>query len=340
MDARLTFMLHREADTPVRGTGLPAREAPATGDAATPPAIWTPLAGQPIRVVLNPTAGGRRRRTLERLLVAAADRIGPVELTMTEGAGDGERLAREAPADAGAVVSAGGDGTFNEVLNGLMQRPGPPLPLGLLPLGTANVLARELGVPLDLEAAVAVLGRARLGALHPARFTGQRHAGRSFAVMLGAGFDGRIVARLPSRLKRHVGKSAYAVEVLRELATLPGHDYRVTIDGAIVRAGSVVVTKSRYYGGGFVLAPEARATAPGLHVCLFEQPGRRAHARYLLATLAGRIGRQPDFRVVPARRVVIEGPTGEPVQADGEVVGALPVTVTDPHEPWPIILPE
>ncbi|HKY94843.1 MAG TPA: diacylglycerol kinase family protein, partial [Kiloniellales bacterium] len=158
-------------------------------------------------VVFNPTAGARRRRRLDRFLRAVAAAGAEVTLCETTAAGDAHAFALAAREDDyDALVVAGGDGTINEAINGLLQRlPGAPaLPLGVLPLGTANVLACELGLPLTPERAAAVIlaGQRRLVSLGEAN-------GRAFALMVGVGFDAAVVAGISPRLKRLLRQGAY-----------------------------------------------------------------------------------------------------------------------------------
>ncbi len=282
-------------------------------------------------VIHNPVAGGRRARRLGAVLELLEQRHGAaVTLQATGGRGDAEAMARAVAPDAfDAVVAAGGDGTINEVLNGLVARGGDAaVPLGIVPLGTANVLAHELNLPLDAEGVARVLAKGRPLPVHPGVANG-----RAFAMMAGAGLDARVVERVDPQLKRRIGKGAYAVETLARIAAGGGGPYRVAVDGAEpVEVASVIVAKGHFYGGRFVCAPDARLTDPWLQVCLFPRMGRGNALRYLWGVTAGRLPRFPDYRVLPARRVEIDGPVGEPVQGDGDVIARLPVEIA--LAPW------
>lgn len=274
-------------------------------------------------VIYNPTAGpGRQRRLrdgLERLVSSGQ----AVDVRPTRCAGDAERLAREAPGDYGALVVAGGDGTINEAVNGLLRRPnGRPL-LGILPLGTANVLALELGLPLKPAAAAAVIGAGRRAAIRPGCANG-----RYFTMMAGVGFDAHVVEGVRPQVKRWLGKGAYGLEIGRQLLGYRDRRYRISIGEARFEAATAIVAKGRYYGGPFVLAPQASPFLDSLQVCLFGRGGRGAVLRMLLALGTGRIGRQGDVRFVAADRLSIEGAGPEPVQADGDIIARLPVEVS------------
>ena len=301
-------------------------------DSSIPPFALVP-AERRYLVIYNPMAGWLRGRQIKAIVTALRASGVAVDLIATTGPGDAERLARTAEAGQTALIAAGGDGTINEVINGLMARPAP-LPLGILPFGTANVLARELALPLDVMAAARVLVDGGCGAIR----LGQAN-GRFFTMMVGAGFDAHVVARLNPRLKRAIGRYAYAVEGLRELVVGRNARYRVTIDGATVETSSVIVANGHFYGGEFVLAPQARLSDPYLHVCLFRRSGRWATLQYLMATGLDRLSTLADYCVIAAGRVRIEGTDGEPVQGDGEIVSRLPVDVTLNAALLPVLVP-
>ena len=207
-------------------------------------------------VIHNPTAGRARRRRLDATLEALELLGCTTALRPTRRAGDGEVLAREVcPDDGDLVIAAGGDGTINEVVNGLLAtRPnGGALPLAILPLGTANVLANELG----LDSTPDTLARAiASGPIQPIALgrAGQRY----FVSMAGVGFDAHVVASVNLDLKRRIGKAAYVLESLRQLATFPFPGYRLSIDGHKRVVASAIVTRGRYYGGRYLCAPKAR----------------------------------------------------------------------------------
>jgi YegS/Rv2252/BmrU family lipid kinase len=288
-------------------------------------------------IIYNPAAGQRRRRRFEAVLGALRARGCPLVLRETAGPGDAEALARGAdPEAADLVVAAGGDGTINEVVNGLAGPggPGDALPLAVLPLGTANVLAAEIGLDFDPAAL------ARTIAEGPARPVALGQANdRLFSVVLGAGFDAHAVDGVDTRLKRVIGKGAYVWEAARQLFVFGFPEYRVMLDGTRHGAASVIVAKGRYYAGRFVVAPEGRFAEPLLQVCLFTRPGAWNALRYAAALGLRRLDRLPDVRVLPAREVVIEGPEGDPVQGDGDILTRLPVTVRVLPEALKIVMP-
>lgn len=276
-------------------------------------------------VIHNPNAGRRRTALLTRVLQGLWEGGWVVELRETQARGDAMRLAEEAEKEAyDILLVAGGDGTINEAVNGLTGR---SLPLGIIPLGTANVLAAEIGMPRTRRAIVRVLLAARtqrifLGAM--------RH--RRFVMMAGIGFDARVVAGVDPAFKRWTGKIAYVWQSLVELRRYRPVRYRINIDGQDWSAASAVIAKGHFYAGRYVCAPNARLTEDRLYVCLFSRPGRMQVIRYGLALLTGQLHRLSDVVVVPALQVALEDASGEPIQADGEIVATAPEQIrVDPN---------
>ena len=289
-------------------------------------------------VVFNPTAGGRRRARLDETLKLLRASGCEVAVQATAARGDAETIARGfgvPPQALDLLVIAGGDGTINEAVNGLLSAGGDGASsMALVPLGTANVLANEIG----LATAPAVVARAIARGVSVRAYVGVAN-GRCFTAMAGAGFDAHVVANVSLRLKRLFGKGAYVLESLRQLWRFPFPRYRVSVDGESYDAASVIVAKGHFYGGRYVCAPEARLDQPEFHVCLFERGGRWNAVRYALALALGRLPRLPDFRVVRGRAVTIDGPAGDPLQGDGDIIARLPVRIEIAPQPLRLIVP-
>ena len=267
-------------------------------------------------IIFNPAAGLRRRRRLEAVLRHLRARGCAAEVRETTAPGDAERFAAAAdPARYDVLVVAGGDGTVNEAVNGLGD---VRLPFAILPLGTANVLAAEIGLARDPEQVAAAIAHGQ-----PQPVTLGAANGRRFILMAGVGFDAHVVAGVSTPVKRWLGKGAYVLAMLRQLWRYGFPRYQVAIDGASHTAGSVLVANARFYAGRFVAAPAADLRSPTLQVCLFERSGRLAAIGYALALFTGRLPRLASYRILTAERLQIDGPQGEPVQGDGDVIATL-----------------
>jgi diacylglycerol kinase (ATP) len=291
-----------------------------------------------ILIIANPAAG-RRKRGGGRLrrVVAALEGCGcAVAVRETRGPGDAERLARTADPAFDVIVAAGGDGTVNEVVNGLRRT---SRPLAVLPLGTGNVLAREIGMPRSPKALARVIAEA------PARPVWPGVAGdRLFVAMTGIGFDAEVLGALGIGLKRRIGKLAYLWAILLCLVRYRRREFVVAAIGGEQRAAAVIIVKGQRYAGNFVIAPAARLAAPTLHVVLFRRTGRLAVLRGIAAMVLGAMHRLPDVSILAASglRIAAAGDT-EParclVEIDGEVTGDLPLTIGVAETPLLLVQP-
>ncbi len=285
-----------------------------------------------ILAIYNPTAGRRRRRRATRTFDLLRAAGASLAIRETAGRGDAEAFARDATiADWDVLVAAGGDGTINEAINGLTDR-APPL--AILPLGTANVLALEIGLGLGARAAAATILEGRPTEIH----LGQAGE-RKFVMMAGCGFDAEVVAAVDTGLKRRIGKAAYVLQTIRQSWRYRFPGFQVTADGQSRRATSVIVANGRRYAGRFTLAPAARLTEPVLYACLFTRPGAWHVLRYGWGLMAGRLDKFPDVEILAASAILIEGRPGDPLQSDGDIIAGLPVTIRPAKRPITLLFP-
>jgi YegS/Rv2252/BmrU family lipid kinase len=284
------------------------------------------LSARRLWVIYNPTAGRRARGRLKAWLAALESLGARVTLHETTGPGHATELARAAdPALCDAVGVAGGDGTINEVVNGLA---GSSLPMAIFPLGTANVLAAELGLPSqpDRLAEIAAFGPAR--EIWPGEVAAPGAPdGRLFLLMAGVGFDAAVIQGINLPLKRRTGKFAYAVSILDRLRVHRFAWYRAVVDNMACEPASLIAARAHFYGGRFVLAPDASLDEPRFQSVLFDRNGRCATLRYLAWTGLGRLARRSDVRIVPSTTIELSAPVGAPVHVDGDVCARLPVTI-------------
>ncbi|HLI20451.1 MAG TPA: diacylglycerol kinase family protein [Stellaceae bacterium] len=289
-----------------------------------------------ILAIYNPTAGQRARGTFERFR-AALTRLGAkVTIAETERAMHARELAAAAdPARFDAVAVAGGDGTINEAVNGIVHS---GLPLAILPLGTANVLANELNLPRDAEALAEIAALNPPRSIVPAEITSaERNEPWRFLLMAGIGFDAEVVAHLDLKLKRRIGKAAYALGSIAQLARHERRNFATWIDGKAETPAALVVARAHFYGGRFVLAPQARLDEPALHAVLFPASSRLAALRYMAGVVTGTLARQCDVEVRRAAAIDLAGPEGAPVQIDGDVRAHLPASIRLAATPLAII---
>lgn len=281
-----------------------------------------------ICIIFNPAARGEKARRFRRHL----DAIGAQStLKLTSGPGDARRLAAEAVAEEfETVVAAGGDGTVNEVLNGIGDaRDGfERARLGVLPLGTVNVFARELNLPLKLGAAWEVVltgNETRIDLPKVDYGADGASQSRYFAQLAGAGLDARAVELVDWEWKKKIGPLAYVVAGFQALAGMPS---QITVaDGRhALTGGLVLVGNGRLYGGPFRVFPKADLRDGLLEVCVFPRVNWLTLARCGPSLLAGGVLPASSNQVFQAQSVTLTSPASTPIQIDGELLGHLPAT--------------
>lgn len=293
-------------------------------------------------IIFNPIAGRRRQGFLEDVVDRLTARGWAIEMKATGKRGDAENFARAIARMPKAerpdlLAIAGGDGTIGEAINGLITAlDADAMPFGIIPMGTANVLAAEIGLDLTANAIAATLDARQARRIHVGLANG-----RAFTLMVGAGFDAHVVARVDSHLKKRFGKGAYLWQSLKQAFSFGFPTYRVAIDnGTSIEVASVIVAKGRYYGGRYVVAPEADLGKPRFDVCLFEKRGLVHALRYGAALAFNRLPQSAGYRIVRAKSVSIEGPETDPVQGDGDVIGHLPMRITIAPLPLSLVMPK
>ena|SRR5947209_8858044 len=255
----------------------------------------------------------------------------------TAGPDDAARLAAEAVGvGATDVVVRGGDGTVHEAIQGLA---GAQARLMVWPAGTANVLARQLGVPPAALEAAEIFLRGKTWRITLGRATAERTGARRYFFMLaGVGLDASVVRRVRPRLKRRVGEAAFWYSGIGHVVRWEPREFTVEIEGERLPATYAAVGKAPWYGGGLRLTPRAQLDAEAFEVCVVNS---RSRLRYLhLLTQAMRGGARegtPGVTFRTAARVRAAGDA--PVQADGELIGELPMTFEIVPEGVEVIVP-
>lgn len=278
-------------------------------------------------VVLNPVAGQEDTDRVLRLLAGAfAVRRAGFDIVTTSGPGDAERFAREA-AQLGyrAVVAVGGDGTVGEVITGLA---GTGVPLGIVPKGTGNQVAYNLGIPRSVEAAVDAVVNGETVPMD----LGQVENGRYFAVAAGVGWDAAVVSVATRELKDRWGFGAYLYAALRVGATPPIARYRITADGETLEVDAAMVLAANM--GLIVSNPPALNVriGPGvshrdgkLDVCIFAPRTLPQAAGLVWRMYRRRYAGDDRLIYLQAREVIVESDPPVVTETDGELLGETPM---------------
>jgi YegS/Rv2252/BmrU family lipid kinase len=269
-------------------------------------------------LIYNPAA--RKAPALQRLRAAAGGVAGwEIEMAATEAAGHATELARRAASDGlDAAIACGGDGTVNEVANGLA---GSTTALAVVRGGTANVWAKEVRVPKDPARALRLLAEGETRAVDLGR-AGERY----FLCMAGVGFDAGIVRDLGASAKRRLGAAAYVVHGLGRALTHRSAAAEFQTDGEALPGALywLLAGNSRSYGGLLDIAYLARVDDGRLELLLLRRGGLLRLAWLLPLVLMRRLHRQRSIVYRRARTAAIETP-GLPVQIDGEYLGETPM---------------
>jgi diacylglycerol kinase (ATP) len=279
--------------------------------------------GSRMMAVFNPHSGGGEYRRDLPLILAALRGLGyQVDEHETQGMGDAIRLAQDAVRLGYDVVCAiGGDGTVNETLNGLA---GTEVPLAIIPTGTVNVLAMELGIPFEPPDAVRLLETGTVSWIDLG-VAGGRH----FALMAGVGMDAAAVASLNPVMKKAFKEAAFAVQGFANYLTKEDALIRVTSAERTVEGYFAVFGNSSNYGGGFGITPLADMRDGLLDVCVLTDKSFVSTLWYWTAALLNAHMRHPKveyFRTRRAEVATVEDGKEVLVQTDGEVAGRLPLT--------------
>jgi diacylglycerol kinase (ATP) len=284
-------------------------------------------------MVFNPHAAAGRAARLLPALRAALQQFATLEVLETRGAGDAvQRVAQADLAGCDGLLAAGGDGTLFEVLNGLYAQPAERrVPLGVVPIGTGNAFARDLGLrPGDWEKGVGIVRAGRQRRVDVGRVS---HDGGAyhFLNIVGAGLPVDAM-RTAERLK-FLGKSAYSVAAMWRAMRLQTYPLRLELDGEIIEQEAlfVEISNSRYTGTSFLMAPAAEFDDGLLDVTVLRRLSRRRLLR-LFPTIYR--GRHVDYAEVLTRRarcVRLLAPPGLPLAPDGEFRGCTPATVECLH---------
>ncbi len=267
-------------------------------------------------VIVNPTAGGGRPERKLSSICRWLDREEiQYEIVVTQAPGDATRIAGEAARrGTRTVVAVGGDGTVHEVINGIV---GMNVALGILPLGTENVLARELGIPFGVKDAVSLIAR------HPIiQIDLGQLGGRYFALMTGVGFDAQVVRNLDPYMKRQLSRFSF---VFTGMATFPKFHPRsveIRVNGAEIRtqAWEVLVCNASIFAGQVRIAPTASITDGRFDVCVFADDNRASFFGKLLKTAVYRRFPEQNIQAFQATHLSIQSTDPLPVQIDGEAM--------------------
>ena len=291
-------------------------------------------------LIFNPTSGlsGGRPGRIRNLCGLLARKGVDVEVRATAGPGDAVSLARRAVASGkDMVIAYGGDGTLNEVAQGMA---GSRIPLAIWAGGTANVVARDLELPSDAAslAEVIIAGKERRISLGLVR-TPDSEISRYFLMFAGIGLDASICRGVDRKLKRKTGQLAFWMSGIRHLFGWEPVAFLLDIGGEKYEGAFALVGNGKGYGGGIMMTPNARLEEPAFEV--FILPKHKRNYSYLI-DLAGCMRGKPEKTsgVLARGNHIAASSSGEVwIEVDGEVVAPLPVTIEAVPDALSVVVP-
>jgi diacylglycerol kinase (ATP) len=277
-------------------------------------------------IILNPiSGGGSGRRVLPRFVDALRRRGMEAEVFETTRPGDARDTAEARGDEFRWVVAMGGDGTINEVLNGL---PNPSrTALGTIPVGTSNILARELQLPRHPEKAAAVIAGRRSVPIDMAVANDRR-----FLMCAGVGWDAEVLQRLEAVRRGPISHAHYLQPIAMATMKYDFPEIRIRIDGETNAGSMVFLSNIKNYAAFFTVTPEAVFDDGLIDVCIIHGNRRRDFLRWFAAAYTGRLTDYNDVTVTRGSRIEIDADRPLPYQVDGDSAGQTPLTVqVHPH---------
>ncbi len=291
-------------------------------------------------LISNPKTGRYASRRLPPIadVYAQLRSLGlDIELIATSGPGDATRIAAAAARNGAVdVIVAGGDGTINEALQGLI---GTSARLAILPRGTANVLAHELDLPIDCLRAAEVIVRGRTRRVHVGCAVDDKSGVRRyFLLMAGIGLDASVVRRVHPGLKKLFGKGAFWFSGLSHLADWKLMPFEIEVEGQHFTATFATIGKAAGYGGDLTVTPRAQLDQPDFEICIINSQSRIRYLQLLsYAMRSGVPSHKPGVHFLRASKARAIGDTS--VQVDGELIGRLPMKFEIAPESIEVIVP-
>lgn len=279
-------------------------------------------------VILNPVAGGGRAGRLAGWVSERLAARPDARFEVTRRAGHAEELAAGAAGHHDRVIAVGGDGTIQEVMNGLVNGE-PSTSIGIVPVGSGNDLARSLGLPRDPGAAWTVALGSGERPLDLALATTGDGRTRWFGSAGGIGFDAQVAAAMARRSGWQRGRTGYLLTTLVELRRFSNRRIELTIDGVRreARVLFVAIANGEYYGGGMRIAPRAAVDDGMLDLCIVGDVSRLTAVRQLANLYRGTHVHHPQVQMARGHAIDVDGDRRTLTHLDGEPFGTLPLTV-------------
>ncbi|MBI4150487.1 diacylglycerol kinase family lipid kinase [Candidatus Woesearchaeota archaeon] len=271
-------------------------------------------------LIINPLAGGgKAKNVITKIKVFFHLHGYEITVIETRRKGDAIKLTKRYRNKHDIVIACGGDGTINEVINGLA---GTKKLLAIIPLGTENVLAQYLRIPLDIDAACLRILQGKVRKVDVGKTNG-----RYFILMTGIGFDAHVAAKVEPVLKKLIGSIAYPLTAIREIFAYEPAKITITANNKQYTGYYVIVSNCRYYGGKIPIAYRAQIDDGLLDVCIFRSPQIYNAIRYLVSTTILKEDLFRDVIYIKTKKLMVTAEKPTLVHTDCEIIGITPVNI-------------
>ncbi len=284
-------------------------------------------------LIVNPVSGRFSKKTLQKVKSILSNRFDPLEVYFTHSSSDATQAAREyANREFDVLIAFGGDGTLNEVVNGVALSRSS---VGFIPAGTTNVFAKETGIPEEPEKAAELIVNGTSRQINLGCINNQRY----FLLMAGIGFDAEAVCNIKKGLKKGLGKLAYILSGFEVFLKKRPSELTVTIDGeSVIRCYGAIICNASKYAGNFIVCPDASVFRPELQAFLIKKGDRLSTLKYVFGIITGKHLKYKDAAFIKGSHFKVQGHTR--VQIDGDCFGNSPVEVSIRENAVKIILGE
>ncbi len=280
-----------------------------------------------VKLIINPVAGGGKIHQYMTSIKKILRECNELDISFTQKPGEAVTLSREAiRQEYECIVASGGDGTLNEVINGVI-REDPAIPIGFIPLGITSVFALSAGIPRHPLEAARIINQG-----HPRRMDLGKISGNPptyFASMLGLGFDALVVKKVLPGEKQRWGRWAFIVQGVREwmLSPLPSPFLLQEEKGETYSCFQAVISNAPYYGGPFFITPSANLNDGRLDICIFQKRGKLSLLHFISRVIQGKHLSLDGVKYLRTRSAKIWSEKKIGAQIDGDFWGYLPIEV-------------
>ena len=276
-----------------------------------------------ICIIFNPKAGSSKLAKLNKI-IAELNKNNIVTLFETTAAGDATNIARTESAHFDIVVAAGGDGTINEVVNGI----DPNTPLAIIPMGTANIVAIEAGISNNSKAICAAINQGKTKRAYVSTINNKK-----FILMAGIGYDAKVVNNINPKLKKIFGKLIFAIEGLKQFFKLKEFNITITSNNQTHYANWVLITNAKHYAGPHSITKRTNIFNEDLICYLFQDLTKLSFLYNLfLIIFFGDLSKSKKIKTIHSSSFDINSDNKTPIQCDGEPFGHLPATIQSNKE--------